>query len=102
MNTNDNMMSNNLITDSQLVNKESVIVDDLFRQHGWYIVKNEQNWISYTKFGDETSYFDIKFLTNSVVVSIPIKNSPCQYTTSFNNYYDASEYIEQRFLDYIK
>jgi hypothetical protein len=96
------MLSNNLIEQSPLINKGFIIVDALFKQHGWYIVKNEQNWISYTKFGDETSYFDIKFLTNSVVVSVPIKNSPRQYTTSFNNYYDASEYIEQRFLDYIE
>ena len=102
MNTNDNMLSNNYIKESELVNKGFAIIDALFKQNGWHVVKNENNWISYTKFGDETSHFDIKILTNLVVVSIPIKNSNIQYTTSFNNYYDASEYVEQRFFDYIK
>jgi hypothetical protein len=102
MNTNDTMLSSNFIKESELVNKGFVIIDILFKQTGWHLVKNEKNWISYTKFGDETSVFDIKFLPDSVVVSIPIKNSPYQYVTSFNNYYDASEYIEQRLNDYMK
>jgi len=102
MNTTDTVLSSNIVKESELVNKGFVIIDILFKQSGWHLVKNETNRISYTKFGDESSVFDIKFLSDSVIVSIPIKNSPYQYVTSFNNYYDASVYIEQRLNDYMK
>jgi hypothetical protein len=94
------MLSNNLSFESELLNRGFVIVESLFRKNGWYPIKNEKNWVSYTKFGDETTSFDIKFLQDTIIVSIPIKNSPCQYSTTFNNYLDASEYIEKRFYDY--
>lgn len=87
---------------SDLLNKGFALLDNLFKKHGWRLVKNELNWIHYTKFGDETSYFDIKILIDKILVSIPVKNSPFQYNTSFKNYYDASEYIEQRLLDYVQ
>ena len=96
------MLANELSYESELLNRGFVIVDSIFRRNGWYLTKNEKNWISYTKFGDETSYIDIKFLGDTILVSIPIKNSPYQYSTTFNNYSDASEYIEKRFYDYNK
>jgi hypothetical protein len=46
-------------------------------------------------------FFDLKILPDSIVVSVPVKNSIYQYTTTFKNYYDASEYMEQRFYDFI-
>ena len=102
MSTNDNMMSESFIKNSELINKGFVIVDALFKEHNWHVVKNEKDWISYTKFGDETTLFEFKFFTDKIIVSTPIKNSPYQYVTTFYNYYEASEYIEQRFYDYIK
>lgn len=77
------------------------ILDNIFKENGWKIVKNELNWLSYTKFGDETSFFDIKILKERVIVSVPLKNSTYQFVTTFNNYYDATEYMEQKFYDYI-
>jgi len=100
MSTNDIMLSHKY--NSDLVNKGFMILDELFKSHGWHLVKNEKNWISYTKFGDETSSFDIKISSDTLIVCVPIKNSPYQFVTTFKNYYDASEYIEQRFYDYIK
>jgi hypothetical protein len=100
MNTNDNMLSIDPIFNSNIVNKGFVILDATFKEYGWHLVKNELNWISYTKFGDETSYFDIKILPDKIVVSVPLKNLPFQFTTSFKGYYEASEYIEQKILDY--
>jgi hypothetical protein len=96
------MLSIDPIINSNIVNKGFAILDSIFKENGWHIVKNELNWISYTKFGDECKFFDIKILPDKIVVSIPIKNSPYQYTTSFNCYYEASEYVEQRLMDYIK
>ena len=89
MNTNNNILLTQ--TNSDLVNKGFIVLDEVFKSHGWHLFKNENNWISYTKIGNETSF-----------VSVPVKNSIYQYVTTFKSYYDASEYVEQRFYDYIK
>lgn len=86
---------------TEIKNKGFAILAEIFKSYDWNIVKNEMSWISFTKFGDETSYFDIKVLADKIVVTVPIKNSAYQYTTSFKNYYDASEYAEKRLYDYI-
>ena len=65
------------------------------------MIKNDFNWISYTRFGNETDLFDIKVDQKSIHVSIPIKNSPFQYVTNFKDYFQASEYVEARFMDFI-
>ena len=96
------MLTTDNILNSTIMNKGFAILDSKFKENGWHLVKNELNWISYTKFGDECTYFDIKILPDKIVVCIPIKNSSYQYITSFNGYYEASEYIEQKFFDYIK
>lgn len=101
MNTNSNMLSFDPILNSNIKNKGFAILDEVFKKHGWHLLKNEMNWICYTKFSDETSCFDIKISTDKIVVSVPMKNSIYQFVTSFKGYYEASEYIEQRFYDYI-
>jgi hypothetical protein len=101
MNTNDNMLLNDSILNSQIKNKGFAILDSTFKQHQWHLIKNELNWICYTKFGIETNSFDIKILPDKIIVSVPIKNSSYQYVTNFKSYFEASEYIEQKFFDYI-
>lgn len=102
MDLNRNRVINNLIHNTEIKNKGFAILDEIFKKHGWYMQKNELNWINYTKTGDETSYFNIKIEPEKIIVSVPLKNSIYQFETSFNSYYEASEYIEQRFFDYIK
>jgi len=94
------MLSSHSVLGSNIVNKGFAILDGKFRERGWHLIKNEPNWISFGKLTDETSYFDIKILPDKIVVSVPIKNSSYQYVTSFKSYYEASEYIEQRLIDY--
>jgi len=101
MNTNDNMLSNDPVLNSTIVNKGFAILHETFKERGWHLIKNEVNWISYSKVSDESSYFDIKILADKIVVSVPIKNSSYQYVTSFKGYYEASEYLEQRLFDYM-
>ena len=101
MNTNSNMITNEHISNS-IQNKGFAILDELFKQNGWSLVKNDMNWINYTKLGDETSNFNIKITKDKIIVSVPLKNSIYQFVTTFNNYYDASEYIEEKFYDYIR
>ena len=101
MNTNDNNLLSDNILQSDVKNKGFAILDSTFKQNGWHLIKNEMNWITYTKLGDETSYFDIKISQDNIVTSIPIKNSRYQFVTSFKSYYEASEFIEQKLFDYI-
>lgn len=98
MNTNDNMLSDE---QPQLINKGFSILNAHFTNYGWHLVKNQNNWINYTKFGDETSFFDIKITNDKIIVCVPIKNSPFQYTKSYNNYFEASEFIEQKLDEYM-
>lgn len=101
MTSSTNMLSCDSILNTELKNKGFSILDTVFKQHGWHLVKNEMNWICYTKFGQETDIFDIKIDQKMVHVSIPIKNSRFQYSTSFKDYFQASEYVEARLLDFI-
>jgi len=95
------MLSSDPILNSTIINKGFAILDATFKERGWHLIKNEANWISYSKFSDECSFFDIKILQDKIIVSVPIKNSPYQYITNFKSYFEASEYIEQRLIDYI-
>jgi len=101
MNTPHNNLSNEHIINSDIKNKGFAILDNTFKQHGWTLTKNEINWINYTKFGDETSCFDIKIASDKIIISVPIKNSIYQFVTTFKSYYEASEFIEQKLYNYI-
>jgi hypothetical protein len=102
MNTDYNMLSQkNEVINSLIKNKGFGLLDTLFRENGWHMIKNEANWIAYTKQGYETEYIEIKIGLDNIVVSIPIKNSPFQFKTSFTNYFLASEYLEARFKEFI-
>jgi len=92
----------NNIIEQTLQNKGFLLLDEMFKNNSWYLIKNDMNWISYTKQGDETSFFEIKVGPSRIYVSIPVKNSTIQYKTSFDNYFNASEYVEQRFKDFIQ
>ena len=102
MNTHSNMLSQKQdISCYPIKNKGFVLLDALFRESGWHIIKNEENWLVYTKKGFETEYIEIKIAMYSILVSVPIKNSPFQFKTSFSNYFQASEYVEARFIEFI-
>lgn len=100
MNPTSLMLSNDSLSNSVIQNKRFSILHDTLTQNGWKLVVNEMYWINYTKEGDETSYFDIKVTQNKIMVSVPIKNSIYQYTTSFTSYYEASEFLEKKMYEY--
>ena len=98
-----NMLSNkDSLLNTEIKNKGFVLLDQIFKEHGWYMSKNEINYISYAKQGLETDFFDIVIEQKSFRFSFPIKISPFQYITKFDDYFSASEYVEARFFDYIK
>jgi hypothetical protein len=101
MNSNNTKVSAlNFIKDSQLKNKGFALLHELFTENGWHLVKNDFEWIIYSKPGHETDLFEIRIDKNTIFVSIPIKNSAYQYKTTFNDYFQASEYLETRFKDF--
>jgi hypothetical protein len=101
MNSNDNMLYAVNVNSYELKNKGFLFLDTMFRENGWVSTKNEIDWLCYTKPGFETEFFEIKIDSSKIYVSIPLKNSIFQYSTSFKNYFSASEYIEERFKDFI-
>ena len=103
MNTSTTMLSPEYtVIASPILNKGFMFLEEMFKEHGWHIMKNQMNWICFSKVGDETTYFEIKIDLHTIHVSIPVKNTPFQYNTSFTDYVNASEYIEQRFRDFIQ
>ena len=94
-------LSNNKMS-QEINNKDFKTVDPLFKNNGWHLTKNDPEHVIYTKFGFETEYFEIQLDHNNVYVSVPLKNTPYQYRTSFKNYDLASEYVEDKFLDFIR
>jgi hypothetical protein len=83
---------------TKLKNRGFFYLEALFLMKEWKIVKNDFDHIVYMKPGNETDYFEIKLTKTEVCISIPVKNSKYQYVTSFNNYFDASEYIEEHLV----
>ena len=51
---------------------------------------------------ESIDFFDIKISQKAIHISIPLKNSSYQYNTLFSDYFQASEYVESRFLDFIE
>jgi hypothetical protein len=97
METTHNMQS----VSNEIVNKGFVLLDSCFKENNWKLIKNEMNWIKYTKVGKETDVFDIRIEKDTIIVSVPLKNSTYNYVTRFDNYYLASEYLEARLKELI-
>ena len=97
----DKMLTTTTPTTVEIKNKGFILLDSLFTENSWHITKNEMNLIEYTKQGYECDFFQIKLDQKNVYVSVPIKNLSYQYNASFTNYFDASEYVEKMFKDYI-
>lgn len=103
MMSNDNLLiPHYFIIKSEIKNKGFALLDSMFKENGWHLVKNEMNWICYTNTECEINLFEIKIFQKSIQVSVPLKNSPFQFVTTFNDYFLATEYIEERFFDLIK
>jgi len=89
------------MTNQPIKNKGFSVLDAVFTENGWHKVKNEFNQITFTKIGHESEQFELILDKTQVHVVVPLKNSSFAYTTSFNNYFEASEYVEERFNEYI-
>lgn len=99
INSNDSI--NNSINNNEIKNKGFVLLCDVFKKNDWSLVINEFDKISFIKKAYELDSFDITIDKSNIYAHIPVKNSLYKYKTSFTSYYEASEYIESRFMDFI-
>lgn len=88
-------------TEANVKNKGFIVLDELFKTHSWSLITNEMDHITYAKSYMDPNIFDIKVEKASVSVTVPLKNSNFLYTTTFSNYFEASEYVEERLNDYL-
>ena len=73
---------------------------DLLISKNWKMRLNINGNIIYSKDSDIFDEFRIKLDDKSVQVSVPLPNSEYLYKCRFNNYFEASEFIEQHLQNY--
>lgn len=82
-----------LAANEELINKGFSIVHEEFVKQGWFLKKNKINSIIYKKDEYPSDDFTIKVNSNNISVSVPLSNSNYFYKASFNNYFQACEYL---------
>jgi hypothetical protein len=82
-------------------NKGFMILHEEFIQNDWIMTVNEQNRLVYTKKENNCDEFIILInKKNNINVRIPVANSNIAYTTTFNNYFCACEFITMHIKNY--
>ena len=79
--------------ENNIVNKNFKYVNEEFINYDWKLERNEINNIIYSKNIYPCDEFIIKLKNNKIYVSIPLTSSNILYTTSFDNFFLANEYI---------
>lgn len=75
-------------------NKGFMIIHEDFVMNGWDLITNRSDYLIYTKKENQCDEFIINIKSkNNIHVTIPILNSNNSYTTVFNNYFTACEFI---------
>ena len=80
-------------------------VAEHFIKHGWSVGINTQTEISFNHPSDpELAYdeFRMNATPDKITVLIPMPNSKVTYCTWFKDYFTASEYVIQRFDDFLQ
>ena len=85
-----------------LVNSGFNLIHDYFMTHGWLLTKNTQTHIEYTHPLRKMDVYTIKISKTNIMVNVPLKNCNHSYTTYFNGYFDANDYLEMHFLNFIR
>ena len=91
------------------VNQWNKDLEEQFLSKHWQLVTNKVDHVVFKKENNNYDYFEIKIdtqdnnannISTRISVSIPLRNSQYQYGTHFNNYFDATEFIEQHLQNY--
>ena len=76
-------------------------LEETFSQHNWSLQINEPHHIVFKSPTTDYDYFEILVDAKKIHVTIPLKNSTHKYKTSFDSYFNACEYVETRFHDFV-
>lgn len=76
-------------------------LEQTFGQYNWSLHINEPDHIAFKSPISDYDYFEIFVDTKKIHVTIPLKNSTYKYKTSFDSYFNACEYVEMQFHDFI-
>lgn len=83
------------------MNKGFMLLHEEFIQNGWIMSVNEQNRLVYTKKENNCDEFIILInKKNNINVTIPVANSNIAYSTTFNSYFCACEFITMHIKNY--
>tara|TARA_B100000902_G_scaffold376723_1_gene408149 strand:+ start:2012 stop:2317 length:306 start_codon:yes stop_codon:yes gene_type:complete len=80
-------------------------VAEHFIKNGWSVGINTQTEISFNHQSDPNLAYDefrLNAAADKVTVLIPMPNSKVAYCTWFKDYFAASEYVIQRFDDFLQ
>jgi len=83
------------------LNKGFIQVVEQFNRHGWKLVENTKVLLTFVNPNNIYDEFKMHVYDKKVEVVIPMPNSPVAYSTKFNNYFEASEFILSRFEDFL-
>ena len=78
---------------NKIVNNNFKYANEEFINYDWKLERNEINHIIYSKDIYPCDKFIIELKNNKIYISIPLLKSNILYSTSFNNYFTANEYI---------
>lgn len=77
----------------ELSNKGFSSVHSEFTGNGWKLNKNQKDILIYGKDEYPCDEFIIKVTPSNILVTVPITTTNYMYTTSFNNYFQACDYL---------
>lgn len=86
---------------SEPLNKGFIQVVERFNSAGWKLVENTKTQLVFVNPQNIYDEFKMQVHESRVEVVIPMPNSPVAYSTKFNNYFEASEYMLSRFQDFL-
>ena len=96
-----NMVTPQNTATTKCKNISFVCLEQEFAKHNWSLQINELDHIVFKSPISDYDYYEIYVDKSKINVSIPLKNSTNKYKTSFNSYFQACEYIEMQFNDFI-
>ena len=86
---------------SEPLNKGFLQVVEKFSSVGWKLVENTRTQLTFVHPNNIYNEFKMRVHESKVEVVIPMPNSVVAYSTKFNNYFEASEYILSRLDDFL-
>lgn len=87
---------------NRLVNSGFNLIHGYFMSYGWLLTKNTHTHIEYTHPLKKMDIYTIKISKTNIMVNVPLKLSNHSYTTYFKGYFDANDYLEMHFLNFVK